>query len=398
MRTASVLLAALLFLAGAAIAAPPAPDALGPYAVGRTTFPVVDSDRVRSLLVDVWYPVDPGDAAGDPAFYELVIIGLDSQNAIQDAPLSDAGPFPLVVFSHGNGGLRFQSLFLTEVLASHGFVVIAPDHSGNTLLDFLITPPTDADIIQSALDRPQDVSFLISLMLERGFTPGDFFHGAVHPVKIGVAGHSFGGFTSLVMAAGFDGEAADVFGIEIPDDFEPIPTDPRVKAIVPIAPASTPFADSELRRLDVPMLLLGGTLDETTPVEPEIERPWELAAGRPLYRADLVDAAHFSFTNVCDLIDLVVDVGLPPDLIDDLVAGAFDEGCAPDLLPVEEAQRLTNLYTVAFFRTHLANDGRYRRFLRPMYTDVNEPDVDFRVRYRGLTLFQIWLLRLLFGL
>ena len=38
------------------------------------------------------------------------------------------GRFPLVVFSHGYGGLRTQSSFLTAHLASWGFVVAAPDH------------------------------------------------------------------------------------------------------------------------------------------------------------------------------------------------------------------------------------------------------------------------------
>lgn len=45
------------------------------------------------------------------------------------------GPFPLVVYSHGNGGLRYVSAFLTEHLASHGFIVVAPDHVGNTAID-----------------------------------------------------------------------------------------------------------------------------------------------------------------------------------------------------------------------------------------------------------------------
>ena len=48
--------------------------------------------------------------------------------------LGDDGPYPLIVFSHGNGGLGVQSFFLTEYLASHGYVVVCPDHTGNSLL------------------------------------------------------------------------------------------------------------------------------------------------------------------------------------------------------------------------------------------------------------------------
>jgi predicted dienelactone hydrolase len=41
-----------------------------------------------------------------------------------------AGQYPLVLFSHGNAGIRFQSLFLAAHLASHGYIVASPDHQG----------------------------------------------------------------------------------------------------------------------------------------------------------------------------------------------------------------------------------------------------------------------------
>lgn len=376
-------LALLLLLAAppASAATAPAPDAPGPYAVGHTAFEAYDATRDRTLPVHVWYPVRPRDAVGAPAVYGVLFLGLPSPVAIADAPLPPRGLFPLVIFSHGNGGLGLQSFFLTEALASHGFVVVAPDHAGNTLVDALFGGLDTAAILRSALDRPRDVSFLIDLMLERSFTPGDFFHLAVNPFRIGVAGHSFGGFTSLAVAAGFDAEAASAFGVAVPPDFAPIPADPRVRAIVPIAPASTPLGDGELARIRVPTLLIGGTLDRTTPLVPEVTRPFAQIRGRPLYRADLIDAAHFSFTNACDLIALATDAGLPPALVDDAIAGANQEGCAPDLLPVAEAQRITNLLTVAFLRRHLAGDARYERYLQPAWIERREPDLDlFRAR------------------
>ena len=50
-------------------------------------------------------------------------------------PCRTKGPFPLVVYSHGSGGQRYVSAFLTEALAARGFVVAAADHTGNTALD-----------------------------------------------------------------------------------------------------------------------------------------------------------------------------------------------------------------------------------------------------------------------
>ncbi|MDX1650327.1 MAG: hypothetical protein R3263_10785, partial [Myxococcota bacterium] len=51
-----------------------------------------------------------------------------------------------------------------------------------------------------------------------------------------------------------------------------------------------------------------------------------------------------------------------------LIAGiqdSVDEGCAPELIPVDEAHRLTNLYAVAFLARHVAGDPRFARYLTP---------------------------------
>lgn len=355
----------------------PRPDALGPYAVGHDSFEAYDATRDRTLPVHVWYPVAPVRAQGPPAVYSLLILELESKLAIEDAPIARRGFFPLVLFSHGNGGIAIQSIFLTEMLASHGFVVVAPDHVGDTFLDAFLGNLDEAALLQSAQDRPRDVSFLIDRMLARSSDPADRFHRALNPFAIGVTGHSFGGFTALAVAAGFDGDAAGEFGFEVPEGFEPYPADPRVRAIVPIAPASTPLSNRELARIRVPTLLVGGTRDGTTPLVPEVTRPFDVIRVRPLYRADLRDAAHFSFTNVCDVIALATDAGLPPELISDALGGAYEEGCAPDLLPIEEAHRLTNLVTVSFLRRYLLGDLRYAPYLIPARVEARELSLDF---------------------
>ncbi|MEB2345349.1 MAG: hypothetical protein OZ948_11470 [Deltaproteobacteria bacterium] len=376
LRRPSLLLAVLLLALPAGARVPHRPDALGPYAVGHDSFEAYDAARNRTLPVHVWYPVAPGRAQGPPTVYSILFLGLESEVAIEDAPIARRGFFPLVVFSHGNGGIAIQSYFLTEALASHGFVVVAPDHVGDTFLDAFLGNLDAEALLQSAQDRPRDVSFLIDWMLARNLDRNDRFRHALNPFAIGVTGHSFGGFTALAVAAGFDGDAADDFGVEVPEGFEPYPADPRVRAIVPIAPASTPLSDRELERIRVPTLLVGGTLDETTPLVPEITRPYEILRTRELYRADLVGAAHFSFTNVCDVIELVAEAGFPPDLVTDTLGGAYEEGCAPDLMPVAEAHRLTNLVTVSFLRRFLAGDLRYQRYLVPGRLWAREPDLD----------------------
>jgi predicted dienelactone hydrolase len=331
------------------------PDELGPHDVGRTTFSIVDPSRDdRTLTVDVWYPIDAADAIGPPSVYDLVFAGIVSEVAFDSPPPSSDGPFPLVVFSHGNDGIRFQSFFLCEALASHGFVVAAPGHAGNTALDLLF-PGTPFE----TRDRPLDVSFVISTMLARSADSADAFFDRVDPERIGVAGHSFGGFTALAMASGFDD----------------VPPDPRVGVIMPISPASSILDDSRLQGIWTPTFVLGGTADVTTPVDPQSARPFTLIPARPRYRVDIVDAGHGSFTDICQIADALIAAGLPPFLLDFLLAN-FEEGCAPELIPIEEAQRITNLYAVSFFQRHLGRDPRYGRYLTPGYA-ASEPDVIF---------------------
>src|SRR5688572_32039437 len=75
--------------------------------------------------VAVWYPAA---AREQPMAYSRATGGFMGSVA-QDAPAADCPRVPLVLFSHGLGGCALQSLFLTEELARHGYVVAAPDHN-----------------------------------------------------------------------------------------------------------------------------------------------------------------------------------------------------------------------------------------------------------------------------
>src|SRR5688572_17961570 len=92
---------------------PPAPraaDAVGPYAVGATTLEFTDARGV-SLTVEVWYPADPDPGMVPTGYGVLSVV----RNAYRDPPPDRRGaPYPLVAFSHGYGGIRYQSTFLTE--------------------------------------------------------------------------------------------------------------------------------------------------------------------------------------------------------------------------------------------------------------------------------------------
>ncbi len=338
------------------------PDELGPWAVGRATFEVVDPDRDdRTLPVDVWYPAID-DGATPASIYDLLVAVIVSDVAL-DAPEVAEGEFPLLVFSHGSGGVRFQAIFLQEHLASHGFIVVAPDHVGNTALDALSPNPPPFE----AKDRPLDVSLVIDEMLARDASPGDAFEEHVDEARIGVLGHSFGGFTALAIASGFDD----------------VPADERVSAIMPIAPAVGGLPAELLAEVDVPTFVLGGTADDVTPVDPNSVRAFEETSGKPRWRVDVVDGGHNSFTEICLFFDVLVDSGLPPALLE-ILLGNVEQGCGPDLIPIEEAQVITKIYATSFFKTMLGVGPGYVPYLTRGYAVSQGLPVDyFRAPGRG---------------
>ncbi|MDH3706315.1 MAG: alpha/beta fold hydrolase [Acidimicrobiia bacterium] len=348
----------------------------GPWAVGYETFELVDTARGdRILPVDVWYPVDADDAVGVPkAELDLFVADYELEYALDAPEPAGRGRFPLVAFSHGSGGFRSQSWFLMQHLASHGFVVVAPDHVGNTALDgFLGTQIPGSEMV---ILRPQDISFVLDEILAMNEDDDHRYDNLINERRVAVAGHSFGGYTALAVAGG-----VEALGLE---------PDARVDAIIPLAGASGGLSDADLATIDVPALFLSGTKDITVPVDPGTTRPFDLIESRRAYRVDILSAGHNSFLNMCDLVDVLLDAGLPQALLGVLVAQA-EEGCGPDLIDIEEAERLTNLYSVAFLNDVFNRPGGNRRYLTDDYAEDNGLPVDLydlrrgepRLRYAG---------------
>ena len=261
------------------------PFARGSLPVGTRRYIWTDTARDHTMPVDVWYPATEAHRGQDmePATmdsYEMVPgMGESSQYAVKDAEAL-SGKYPLVVFSHGFGGERRQSTFFYTHLASHGYVVAAMDHVGNTTVDMISGAGSAGDPAVTdrfIVSRPQDASFVISQMLA-----GASDH-TVLPDQVGMAGHSFGGWTSL----------------------KTLETDTRIKAVLPLAPAggfTRVDPDNVMATTlsfkwgrEVPTLYLVGDLDSILPLE----------GMRDLYRRNpeprtsvvLQNADHFHFND-----------------------------------------------------------------------------------------------------
>lgn len=344
------------------------PDAPGPFAVGITTLEV-DSGG-RTLPVEVWYPAAPA-AEAEVASYTLEVLGIEvatapsPSGAVRDAPadLTD-GPYPVVIFSHGNGGVRIQSFYLTEHLASHGFVVAAPDHVGNTLeteFDTSLALPG----LEVAKLRPQDVSRTLDAVLAASEGAG-VLAGSADPDRVGVAGHSFGGYTALRIAgATLDTAALDatcrtgtgLFCDGWTEDFE-MPAsqrDDRFLAALPMAPASSVLAGG-FDDVAVPVMIEHGDADRTTPLETEGTPAFE-ALPPPAWLVVVADAGHYNFSDMCRLAEVVE--GTFKQITED----AVDDGCGPDNIAWPEAEAISEAYAAAFFHTEVAGRAGYEAWL-----------------------------------
>lgn len=267
------------------------PFARGPHPVGVRTIELTDAVRQRTLPTEVWYPAAPTYAGQDldperqDTFTLLPRTADVTQAAVRDATPAEVAKAPLIFFSHGLGGHRRQSTFFTTHLASHGYVVIAVDHVGNTLPDVVALAGAGRDavqaaLIQSARDRVRDVPF--ALQAFREYDPA--FAAMTDGKNCGLTGHSFGGWTTVTVTSA------------------PSP----VRCALPLAPSGTgtagtfldrePYAETDLGYHDrVPTLILAAERDAICPL-PGIERLYEaLAPGHGMFV--LGDADHFHF---CD--------------------------------------------------------------------------------------------------
>lgn len=235
------------------------PGARGPHPVGVRTVNV--SRGARALDVEVWFPASDAHRGDDlaPATQDQfhMIPGMPAwrQRAVRDARALDVDA-PLVVFSHGYSSHRRQSTELATHLASHGYVVAAPDHAGNTVVEVYLSTmgkrPDEArriavdGVVESAGHRPLDVAAVLDAAASLGARVG----GAA------VVGHSFGGWTALSSPAHH----------------------PAVQALVALAPAggATPtYPDDNplASRLslawgrDVPALIVAAELDSILPLD-----------------------------------------------------------------------------------------------------------------------------------
>ncbi len=102
-------------------------------------------------------------------------------------------------------------------------------------------------------------------------------------------------------------------------------------------------------------MLIVGTDDKTTPVDPNVTRAWEHISSSVLYRIELVAAEHQSFTDICDYQEFLPSLPDVLPLIVETIEPLAVEGCSPDDMPIDRAKELTNTFAVQFLESVFRN-------------------------------------------
>jgi dienelactone hydrolase len=131
---------------------------------------------------------------------EVPVVVAKDPPTYRDLPLDVAhGPYPVVFFVHGTTSFREASYTLTAHWASHGFVVVAADHPGMNLSDFLKASSCNQKTT-GAQDVERDVDEEIAALSDPA---GDiaFLRGHVDMQRIALSGHSQGAWLTAKMSS-----------------------------------------------------------------------------------------------------------------------------------------------------------------------------------------------------
>jgi hypothetical protein len=182
------------------------PRPTGPAGVGSDVVQLVDRARGgRRLMLTRFYPSAANAHKRPLATYAsprlTAVLGLPAVHVhAHSGARARAGRLPVVLFSPGYGVARVSYQAICEDLASHGYLVIAVDHTGETPVEFPggdIELPSDSGgsdpIATAATTRLADMRLVLRRLSTMAAGPrGD-------RRRVAAIGHSLGGSTAAAL-------------------------------------------------------------------------------------------------------------------------------------------------------------------------------------------------------
>jgi len=254
----------------------------------------------RVLTVELWYPAHPAPGAervvytaslpseppAPPAHFSIPGI------AVRDAPPAGTN-HPLIIVSHGYSNDPAAMSWLTENLASKGYVVAAIRHEDPPITD-------KAQFAQPLMRRPLDIAFVAQTLQ----TTLAADHG-VDPKRTGLIGYSMGGYGVLTAAgAVLDPQGGAIKGVPR-GLMQPFARGgakhdallvANVRAVVAISPAGggslAAWGADGLRGITAPMLLIAGDEDRTVNYATGARAIFDLASRADRYLLTFKGGGH----------------------------------------------------------------------------------------------------------
>jgi predicted dienelactone hydrolase len=263
----------------------------------------------RKLKVEIWYPSSDKDASIEK--YEEVMGSSNDPKrplipftflgrAKRDAPIvSGNAKFPLIIVSHGYLGSRYLMTYLTENLASKGYIVASIDHMESTFRDA-------GGFASTLLNRAKDILFVLDQMAQLNAND-PALKQRIDVNNTGLVGYSMGGYGVLNAAgAGYSEGSVKLFGaisggsdalkerVGSNEQYQKS-LDPRIKAVVAFAPWGMErgvWDSISLTGLKVPTLFVSGDQDDISGHEKGVKAIFDRAINADRYLLTYHNARH----------------------------------------------------------------------------------------------------------
>ena len=269
---------------------------------------------------------------------------------------------PLAVITHGFGSSQVHFEYLARHLASHGYIVLVPEHIGSNTeyKEAFLRGEISVDVSPIEFySRPQDITYLLN-EVERD----PELNKLINWDQVGILGHSFGGNTALAIAGApinqerinqvcQENQISLNMSMLLQCRASGLPAvdtnlrDPRIKAVVAANPVtSTALGVEGMGAIDIPTMMLAGSKDTTTPFITEQAHPFLWLNTEHKYLGVMAGGTHGYLLN---------------DGKKEGLSSIF-----PNPLP-EVRRDYLQAMSLAFFEFHLRNNNELKPYLSSAY-------------------------------